>query len=81
MFGSLSDIDFQAVERAHVAPMAPSLQVEAEKAIRLAKVGTTAIVVLQAIAALSALGIFLLQAKAFSDSKKRRRSSKRRSKR
>ncbi len=75
MLGGLESIDFGAIEQA--APVPLTLQQDAAEAIKLAKIGTVVIIALQAIAALSALGVFMIQAKTYSDSKKRRRSSRR----
>ncbi len=73
MYG-LENINFGAIERHE---MQPSLEQEAADAIRLAKRGTMAIVALQAIAALSALGIFIIAAKQYQrGSRKQGRTSK-----
>ncbi len=73
MYG-LGEIDFGAIERAQD----PSLEQEAARAIRLAKVGTVAITILQAIAAFSALGMVAITYANYRDGKKTRRSSRRR---
>lgn len=74
MFQGLESIDFGAIEKASPTPL--TLQQDAEEAIRLAKIGTTAVIVLQAIAALSALGMFILAAKSYSNSKRRKSSGR-----
>ena len=72
MFGDLSNIDFAAIDQANN----PSLEYEAAKAIQLAKRGTTAIVILQAVAAFSALTLAVITWKTYHEGK-RRRSTKR----
>ncbi len=76
MFGGLQNINFGAIEKS-ILP--PSLQDEAAEAIKIAKAGTIAVVSLQAIAALSALGMLIIAAKTYTkmNRKSKRRTSKR----
>lgn len=68
MFQGIADIDFAAIDRAND----PSLEFEAAKAIKLAKQGTTAIVILQAIAAFSALTLAAIQWQIYCEGKNKR---------
>ena len=67
MLYGLQNIDFSGIEN---RTLTPTLEQEAAKAIALAKTGTVLLVALQAVAALSALGMFYL---AYKNSKKRSR--------
>lgn len=74
MYG-LSDIDFGAIE----TMQNPVLEQEAREAIQLAKYGTVAITLLQAIAACSALAIAAITYAQYAErhQKKTRRTSRR----
>ncbi len=73
MYG-LGDIDFGAIE----STSNPTLEKDAQEAIRLAKFGTIAITVLQAIAAFSALGIVAIQYAQYAENRRKSRRSSRR---
>lgn len=77
MFGGLADINFGAIEKSDDH----ALQDEAQRALRLAKVGTYSLVTLQAVAAFAALGVFIIQAKMYCDNKRKRSRSRRKSSR
>jgi hypothetical protein len=80
MYG-LDDVDFKMIDH-HVRngiPMHPTLEQEAHSAIRLAKLGTGAIIGLQAIAALAAFGMLLIQWNTYNENHKKTRSKRRRS--
>lgn len=82
LFG-LENIDFGAIERSAQAPLPQSLTEEASEALRVAKLGTAALVALQAVAAFSALGIVAIQWKTYAESRRKKskyRSRSRRSK-
>ncbi len=79
MYG-LNDIDFKAIDQHAMngTRMHPSLEQEAHKAIQLAKLGTGAILGLQAIAALAAFGMLVIQWKTYKENHKKTRSKSRR---
>lgn len=72
MLVGLDDIPFGSID-----PRG-TLERDAAEVIRLAKYSTMAVVVLQAIAAFSALGIVAIQWKAYADGKRKRRPATRR---
>ncbi len=74
MYG-LNDIDFKAIDQHAMNGMRmhPSLEQEAHKAIQLAKLGTGAILGLQAIAALAAFGMLLIQWQTYKENHKKSR--------
>lgn len=76
LFG-LENINFGAIERSASEPLPQSLTEEASEALRIAKLGTSALVALQAVAAFSALGIVAIQWKTYAEA--RRKKSKYRS--
>lgn len=77
MFSGLEDIPFAAIDQTG------TLEQEAYQAIKLAKLGTAAVIALQAIAAFSALGLVALSWKTYSDGRHRksRRTSRKSSRR